>query len=365
MKLFFILILTFSILSCSSTSETQKVRYKTSAAAPTLEIPPDLTRLDDSNNRGLPRSTIGTRQATGRFKDSGPILERVLPKIQNVSLHGVGDYHWLAVKESPDVVYDLLKGFWAEEGFTLDQDEPLIGIMKTEWLENKGGTLTEEDSFFSSLFSIFRTTDTKEQYKTRIQRDEKNRKSLVYLTQYGQEYILLDDEVNDRSSGWQSRPQDPELEIEMLSRMMIYFGLQDEQVKQELAKLGVFSKRARLIKNEDEQTVLLMKESIDRGWNRLLAQLDRFNIEVVDKDKENGTLHLKKKGKAEKKEKGFFASLFSSNDDKKEEGFIEFFLSIETTSNDTTVIKMVNSAGNGDDSTQANEFLQFLFERLR
>ncbi len=365
MKLIVSLIVAFSVLSCSSGSENQKVRYKTSAIAPSLEIPPDLTRLDDSANKALPGSNLGTRSAIGRFKDSVPTLERVLPKISGITLKGEGERHWLEVEQNVTTTYDLLKDFWAEEGFILEQDEPLIGVMKTEWLENKAGLLVSEDSFFSGFFALLSSTDTKDQYMTRVERGEVDNVTKIYLTQHGQEYMLLDESTLGKSSGWQSRVSEPELEVEMLSRMMIFLGLQDDQVKQQLAKIGQFPKRALLTKNEDEVTVLVIKESYDRGWNRVLRQLDRLGTDYVNKNQKEGVIRIKQKTEQVKQKEGFFSSLFSSSDASKDEGFVYLNIEVTDTLNDVTAVQMVTSIGANDDSDHAVALLQYLFEKLK
>ncbi len=358
--------LAFSVLSCSFVNNKQKVDYKSTVSMPSLEIPPDLTGLDDSSNKALPGSDLGTRAAIARFKESGPLLDKVLPKISGVELKGAGDFYWLEVKQSPTELYEVIKSFWAEEGFTLEQDEPLLGIMKTEWLENKAGLLFTGDSFLSNIFSLFESSDKEDQYKVRLERGDFDDMSRVYLTQYGREFILVDNGDSGNTSTWQTRAPDPEVEIEMLSRLMLFLGLQDEQVKQQLAKIGKFPARAQLLKNDDGITTLLLKESLDRGWNRVMFQLDRLDVEFVSKNRADPSIVVRQKvdQSERKEEKGFFASLFSG-DKKKEDTGITLTLIFDETSNNTTRINIVDSEGFNNQSKQANALLQYLFERLK
>lgn len=366
-KLYILILITF-LAGCASNSD-EKVRYKSSNAYPTLEIPPDLTQLDDSQNLALPGSKIGTRQATGRFKDEGPLLERVLPRIENVSIQGSGDYHWLSVDFPITDTYKLMKQFWIEEGFTLQKDEPLIGIMETEWLENKAG-LMQSDNFFLALLASMSSTDTLDQFRTRLERDE-NGMTNIYIAHKGREYILMDEDesrVVERDRGWQPRPNDPELEVEMLSRAMIFMGLQDEKVSQQLKRIGKFQNRAKLLSDDDGAITLMLLESYDRAWNRTLLNLQRMDIEITEQNKSDAQIKFKQQAANETSENadeepGFFSSLFSS--DEETAPTMEIELALNETTNESTQVDVIASDGTVDNSEQSKQILRLLFEKLK
>lgn len=349
MKLILSFIVMFGVLSCSSGSENQKIQYKKSAMAPSLEVPPDLTMPNDSLNKSLPGSTLGTRAATGDIKGVEPLLGSVLPKFDGVTLQGQGDFYWLEVKQDVATLYGALKRFWAEEGYVLEQDEPLIGVMKTEFLDSKSGSIADDDSMFKKFFSFFTSSDTKEQYMTRVERGESDTVSHIYLSQSALEYMLSDSSIDARSDGWKSIPSDPELEVELLSRMMLFLGMQNDQIKEQLAKIGQFPKRAVLTKNEDGVMVLLVKESPDRGWNRVLLQLDRLGVEYITKDRDEGIIRIRQ----------------TSNQIKDKAEQLIFNIEVAGTSTQATAVKIVNNNGVVDNSDQATVLLQYLFEQLK
>ncbi len=345
MKLLLTLLLAFSVLSCSSGTNKAKVRYKDSVSMPSLDIPPDLTGINDSSNKALPGSKLGTKSAIGRYKDTGPLLDKVLPKITGVKLEGDGAFYWLEVNQSPTALYSVLKSFWADEGFTLELDEPLLGIMKTEWLENKASILSSDGSSLGRFLSLFKSTDTEDQYRVRIERGDSDNSSRIFLTQYGREFILVE-ERSFNTKSWRTRAPDPELEAEMLSRIMLFLGMQDEQIKLQLTKLGQFPTRAQLVKNDIGITTLVVKESFDRGWNRVLSQLDRLNVKYDSKDKAKKLIQFKL-------------------DTKNENGLIAMNLKLGETSDNATTLKIVNLDGLSDDSEQATALLQHLFKNLK
>lgn len=363
MKLVLTFISVFILVSCS-TGGHKSVNYQSSSTAPSLIIPPDLTGLDDSNNVGIPNSPLGTLEVIGHSGEKMK-LDRVLPKIEGITLMGQGDYHWLEVKQDKVELYEMVKDFWSEEGFLLVRDEPAIGIMQTEWLENKAGSL-EPGSLLSGLIGMFSSTDTKDQYRVRI--EDGGDVSKLYLTQKGQKYVTVEDTKYGNSHGWEPRATEPELEVEMLSRIMLFLGMQNEDVKQQLAKIGQFSPRAKITKTDKDAktdrdvTILTVIESFDRTWNRTLLNLDRLDVEYISKDKVKGVIWIKQKAK-EPKKKNFLQNLFSK--EAAEEEMLELKIMLNENASEATEITIDNRFGVKDKSEQALAVLYYLYERLK
>jgi len=279
-----------TLAACSSSNSAKDINYRHSEITPTLEIPPDLISRTSKSNLALPGSGIGTAENTGRYVETGNlnIEPRTLPLIENIKIEGQGDLHWLTVFETAENVYPHIRNFWLEQGFELLLDEPAVGIMETEWSSNRSGS----DSFFASILESMRGADSKDQYKTRLERSADDESTRVYIAHRAQELMIEEEKISvlhqsDRSRGWQFIPADPAREYEMLSRLMISLGMRDQAVKAELEKIGLFSAMASIQYDEDdEQTYLLVNYGFDRSWNRLLHRFDRLNINVVDRSKD-------------------------------------------------------------------------------
>ena len=288
-------LLAFALLVSGCASTDTGINYRDTVVTPTLETPPDLINRDLERNLDVPGSNIGKMENKGRFVETGNLnIEepRTLPKFDDMRIAGECGVNWLEVDAPAEKVWPLLREFWAEQGFRLLRDEPAVGIMETEWLSMKTGS----DSFFSSLLASLRAAEYRDQYLTRVERGEGDR-TRIKVAHRGQELIV--DETNphnsDGTQGWQLMPPDPDKEREMLSRMMIFFGLQDPRRSDELKKLGLFQPLARMARDEEDASpYLLVQQGFEQSWNRLVHALDRLAIPIraLDQGENSGRLTL-------------------------------------------------------------------------
>ncbi len=359
MRLLFTVFIVLSLTACSSTDE-KILNYRTSEITPTLEIPPDLTQVSAESNLNIPGSKVGLPENRGRYVETGNlnVEMRTLPRVEGLTIEGHGDSHWLRVSDKAEAVYPLLRSFWAEQGFTLLKDEPAVGVMETEWMSAKSGS----GSFIASILESMKGAEFKDQYSTRIERADDN-SSLVFLAHRGQELMIQDPAKKsvihtDRSSGWQMVPSDPTKEYEMLSRLMLFLGMQDDQVKQEMEKIGLFTPLTRIEFNEAEElTYLVVAQSFDQTWNRLQLQLDRLSIPLLERDK----------GVNSGQVKVLAADLLALTGKAKDESSTDkIFLALENGSNASqTRIDIKNESGTILKSEQSREILQLLQEQLK
>lgn len=365
MRFVFVVFFVLFLTSCAD-GVTETIRYKTSSATPTLVVPPDLTDLDEKDNFAIPSSDIGTNKAKGKFKETGKYIDKVLPKLDGFELVGDAGFYWLEVQQPPEKVYSLIKQFWLDEGFTLLKDEPLIGLMQTNWLENKAGTLDSSSNLLNRLLSIFSSNDEKDQYTTRIERDGDSA-TKVFLSEKGIEYIITDeDAVTGSKKGWQNRPHDPNLEAEMMSRLMLYMGMQDTAIRAQLAKLGQLPPRAKLMTNSDGETKLIVKESIGRAWNRLLISLDRLGATIAKKDRLDGLLNIKLKPITEEQaKKGIDSALYINEAEHQNETLIDLNIGLEKTTTGSTEISVILPENAKDKNKTAAALYQYLYKSLK
>ncbi|MBI2732852.1 MAG: outer membrane protein assembly factor BamC [Aquabacterium sp.] len=219
---------------CSSISDTlagDKVDYRTSGTQTVrLDVPPDLSQLPGQTRFGqAPASVVSAsslqRAADNSKSDSG--VGSVAPQKGNgVTLERQGQMRWLAVNLPPEQIWGQVRGFWADMGFELTTDQPDVGLMETNWSENRAkvpqdGTVRKA---LGRVFDMLHDTGERDQYRTRIERTAKG--SEIYISHKGlvEEY---EDARKDRTT-WRTRPSDPGLEAEMLSRLMLKLGAPKE-----------------------------------------------------------------------------------------------------------------------------------------
>jgi len=350
------LVVALTQIACSSSSD-KGISYRSSAITPTLEMPPDLISPMSDRNLDLPGSKVGKPENSGRYVETGNLNvadTHPLPKIEGLSLHNDGEVYWLKVDRPVEEVYPLVKKFWAEQGFRLVKDEPLLGIMQTEWLSMKSGN----DSFFASLLASMRSAESRDQYMTRLERVN-DHSTRIFIAQRGQE-LIIDENVDALDSlglkqGWQFVPTDNSKEVEMLSRLMIFLGVQKAQVQQQLASLGSLQARSKLALNSDDQPYVLVNSGLQQTLNRLRYKMDKLAIPVsgITRSGRQVTLQLDSKALTDL---GVLKL--------RELATIGIRLQDSVNSN-TTRIDVLDNSGNSVHDEQAVSLMNFLVEQLK
>jgi outer membrane protein assembly factor BamC len=349
------------VTACESVND---YRYADSSVGQSLELPPDLAGVQVESKFELPAAISGDDETA---KDKIPVLA----KVQSVQLEGSGDLYWLQVDESVDNLYQIVKNFWASEGYRLNIDEPVIGIMQTEWIYKSEGGEEESSSWFGSLFTTEDLSATQDQFKTRIERSETNQLNRIYIAHRGTEYKYVlrtdgarKDEINE--SDWNFRQPEPELEIEMLARLMIYLGLQQAAVEQQRENVKLFKPRASLLVDADESSPYLLINNVYQiAWNRVFHQLERMNFEIISSEFKSGisgegvifvkapTVEIESSG-------GFFN--FQSQE---KEGSMKFTLVFFEETNQSTRLILEDEKGEFDTSPAGSQFLNLLYQKIK
>ena len=115
-------------------------QYKSSRRLPPLEIPPDLSSESIRESLVVPSSgevTASELQRTQSGDGRQVVASAVLPKQDDIRLERNGDKRWLVINAKPEQVWPKMREFWIENGFLIKLEDPSIGIMETDWAENR------------------------------------------------------------------------------------------------------------------------------------------------------------------------------------------------------------------------------------
>jgi len=174
-----VLALQVVLLSACSSGD---YRYQDSTLGPPLELPPDLAGSQVESKFELPAVFSGDAEETERNKVP------VLAQVESIQLKSNGDMYWLQVEEPVENLYQLVKNFWAAEGYRLDIDEPVIGLMQTEWLYKEEGSQEKSQSWLVGLFTTEDLSASQDQFRSRIERDNAGNLNRIYIAHRGTEY---------------------------------------------------------------------------------------------------------------------------------------------------------------------------------
>ena len=309
------LLVTLAASGCSSL-ESKKIDYKSAEKAPTLEVPPDLTVPTGDNRYAIPDTQGGTATLSTYSKErkTTPVASTtLLPTQDTAHIERAGAQRWLVVQATPQQVWPVVKDFWQETGFIVNFESPETGVIETDWAENRANI--PQDGIRSLLGKVIDgaySTAERDKYRTRIEagRAESNLPSTeIYISHRGMIEVYAT-EGKDKTV-WQPRPADPELEAEMLRRLMVRFGVEEKRAETLLAKQQT-PEQARIVK-EASGSVLEMDESFDRAWRRVGLALDRVGFAVEDRDRSKGVYFVRyidpETDNSSKKDEGMFSSL--------------------------------------------------------
>lgn len=285
------LIMSVTVSACGII-ETKKIDYKSAGKLPTLEVPPDLTAPSGDNRYAIP-DTQGSGSATlsaySQERKATPAgSTTLLPTQEKARIERAGSQRWLVVNATPEQVWPVIKDFWQETGFIVNIESPATGVIETDWAENRAKI--PQDIIRRTIGKVIDglySTAERDKFRTRIEANKEGTE--IYLSHRGM--IEVFDSANKDRTVWQPRPSDPELEAEMLRRLMQRFGVEKARADNMLAKQQT-PEQARVIK-ESGASVLEMDEGFDRAWRRVGLALDRVGFAVEDRDRSKGVYYVR------------------------------------------------------------------------
>lgn len=276
------------LASGCSVLEEDRIDYKSAKQINRLEVPPDLTQLARDSRYALPGASVTASgyQATAAARPTGTAAPA---QIGDVRIERAGNQRWLVVDRAPDDLWPALRDFWQENGFLLTLDQPQLGLMETDWAENRAKIPQDIiRSTIGRLFDNLYSTGERDKFRTRVERNAAGG-SEIFISHRGMVEVYTTERKDN--TVWQARPADPELEAEFLRRLMVKLGVSQEQSKAATAA-GARPAIAR-IETVDGQPTVVIDENFDRAWRRVGLALDRSGFTVEDRNRAEGTYFVR------------------------------------------------------------------------
>ncbi len=312
MRLLPLFVMVAVALSGCGIVESKKIDYKSAGKLPTLEVPPDLVAPTADNRYAIPDSQgsgTATLSAYSQERKTTPSsAQTLLPTEEKAHIERAGSQRWLVVQATPQQVWPVIKDFWQENGFIINMESPETGIIETDWAENRAKI--PQDVIRRTIGKVFDglySTAERDKFRTRIETGKSGTE--IYVSHRGMKEVYAT-EAKDKTV-WEPRQPDPELEAEMLRRLMLRFGVEKSRVDAQLAKQQA-PEMARIVKQAGVP-VLEMDEGFDRAWRRVGLALDRVGFAVEDRDRSKGIYYVRYIDpgidNASKRDEGMFAKL--------------------------------------------------------
>lgn len=344
-------------LSACSMFETDKIDYKSANKGVALEVPPDLTQLSRDSRYAVPGSSVSANAyAIGQTLPGVPTAATA---VGDVRVERSGSQRWLVVNRPADQLWGPVRDFWQESGFLLAMDQPNLGIMETDWAENRAKIPQDIiRNTLGKLIDSWYSTAERDKFRTRLERSPTGATE-IYISHRGMIEVYANREKDQ--TVWQPRATDPELEAEFLRRLMVRLGVPAEQSR--AATASAPDKPTSRVSKVNDQPVVLIDEGFDRAWRRVGLALDRTGFTVEDRDRSQGTYFVRYVApNPDKKEPGFLGKLFGRSE--KAEPPIKYRINVKSEGQSTTV-SVLTANGTPEVSANAQRIVQVIADDLR
>ncbi len=300
-----------SLMGCSALGldealPDQRLVYKKQhEVGENLEIPPDLAGSNFNDTLDIPPGN----GATTFSEYSGHLANRnqdahstnVLPTVANVELKRTGNERLLEAQVSPQQIWPKLIAFWREQGILLVEQDPKVGMMRTDWLDNRAEI--RKDFVTRMLGKVLEgaySTSTRDQYTVLIENGMRPGTTDIRLTHRGMVEKLVTNTISQGGQTiWEPSGTDPVKEAEMLRRLMIFLGASQQSATANAAASPAApnqGSRSQLLVENGTQ-VLLIPEEFRRAWRLIGSTLDWAGFAVEDRDQSRGIYYVRYAGK--------------------------------------------------------------------
>lgn len=351
-----LLSLSLALAACT-VLDGDKINYKSASKGTSLEVPPDLTQLSRETRYAVPGGAVSASSfQLGQVTQTVPTATTSLG---DVHIERAGNQRWLVINRPADKLWEPIRDFWQENGFLLAVDQANLGIMETDWAENRAKIPQDfiRNTLGKVLDSLY-STGERDKFRTRLERNASGGTD-VFISHRGM--IEVYNSSAKDTTVWQPRAADPELEAEFLRRLMVKLGVSQEQSKALLAAgASPSSSRATAING---QPVVQIDDGFDRAWRRVGLSLDRTGFTVEDRDRAQGVYFVRYVAPtADKAEPGFLGKLFGSS--KADAAPLKYRIAVVSQGASTTV-SVLDASGKPDTSANAQRIVNVIAEDLK
>lgn len=396
------------LAGCTVTNPiSDKIDYRSAKPTrPALDVPPELSALPPSDRFAVPGGTASASQVTQQRPAPGAAVAAgatpVVATSQVARIEREGQQRWLAVDLPPEQVYPVVRDFWPSVGLALERDDPTLGIFETVWSENRAKI--PQDIIRRTIGRVFDnmwSTGERDRFRTRLERTPKNTTE-IFISHRGMEEVYTT--VAKDSTTWQPRASNPELEAEMLQRLLLRFTPNAGQATMVAANAPAAAGRpaggaptgaapaaaaagaaassavagtAAASGAGQTQTVRLVRaeggraqrveidEPFDRAWRRVGLGLDRGAFTVEDRDRANGVFfvrYLDPEVEAKQRgQQGMFSKLFGSDP----KIVAPQYRVVVSSSGSGSVVTVLDQEGKPESSPTGDRILTLLSQQLR
>ncbi len=330
----------------------KRTEYRKSKTMPDLEVPPDLTTDAIRDRMAIPEGGDVATYSTYQERLADQRKEKELAQAGEAALQKLENEYLLAVSGAPGLVWPQLRTFWQENGYTLELDDPELGVMETAWLENSEALTRDKFKIFSEPGEDPTTT-------------------LLYISHLGEELVPEGEQLV-----WSPRVRDEALEERVVGSLRTAFSSEQSAppatAPDRVAAAPAASsqprtvgggERAEIVSAGDGRLYLAVQSAYTEAWRLTSRALRDAGVEVEAEDIDRGIFQVRfveQTASSAKKKGGMLSKLaFWKGGDVEH----EYRLSLTGVGEKTEVV-VLDAEGRWDTSDAASSLLAALHQRL-
>lgn len=366
-------VLTAGCASINDTLSGGKIDYRTSGAQTVkLDVPPDLSQLPGQTRFGQVEagsvSATSLMLETARRTPGNPSATVAPAEAGDVKLMREGQQRWLVVNLPPEQVWPKVRDFWLETGFELTREQADAGVMETNFSENRAKVPQDGvRKYLGRVFDVLYDTGERDQFRTRVERTASGTE--IYIAHRGLVEEYEDPQRKERTT-WRPRPSDPQLEAEMLSRLMVKLGASQQAADTARGQAAASATPAastggdnNIAAMQPDGTSLRLAADFDTAWRRVGLALDRGGFTVESRDRSRGVYEVRLARQQDGKEPGFFARLFS-RDQAPADTLARYQVKVDAQGGRQTQVSVLSESGATTATPTARKVAQLLLDEL-
>jgi len=335
------------------------INYYSDKSVNSLEVPPDLTSPESQKSFRISEYVKDINEQYISFSEDSKKASVKIKSSNNTDITVLrnGQKRWLLINKTPESVWLLANEFFKQIGFSIKKSDKKIGILETDYLENRpkvpGQSMNFIRAWLQSIGQAY-TLPTIDKFRVRIESLEEGKKTELYLTLSSME------EVVSGAKGqtiWQNKAKDTSLENEMLLRLMMYIGDEkSEAIEKIMGAENEVTNRisANVSEGINGYAKLVFNSDFLKAWDALNWSLDQINANVQDKDLQEKAIYLKEVRTADQ---GILTKLFGG-----EAISMNFQLSVKSISKEITEVYFNDISE--ENETETKQYSFDLFENI-
>ena len=295
-----------------------KINYYSDKSVTSLEVPPDLTKPAYENSFRLSEYVSDINPNTVNLTNKEKLEEqkqKVLTVPSNIQVKKSGTRRWLVVDKSPDLIWNLSRQFLKEQGFVIKKSNKKIGVMETDYLENKPDIPAKSMGWIRSMLqstidNVSYTLPSVDSYKVRIEPTDLGKKSEVHLSVSSMAEVITGT-GKDETTLWQSKERNIALENEMLYELMLYLGGDSADARERIINAQEEGKiTVTLDDGINGYAKLQFKLNLIDTWDNMSWALSDLNVNLEDKDLKEKSFYVQV---ARTSDKGIMSKIFGED----------------------------------------------------